>query len=150
MPPALSWQTAAVSQQHQPAFCRKHTQAAPTPLGRALRHIEVACSVERNTPLSKMTNDLEQVLFVESGFGCDQHGQNATVRPPSTTALQVLFTLSCFAKNALGEFQKACVRACRNAIEFNSIPSVERLVPGGRNGLKLQIKIGTPFPVCES
>ena len=21
-----------------------------------------------------------QVLFVESGFGCDQHGQNATVR----------------------------------------------------------------------
>ncbi|KAL3149530.1 hypothetical protein ABBQ32_002310 [Trebouxia sp. C0010 RCD-2024] len=66
-----------------------------------------------------MTSDLEQVLFVESGFGCDQHGQNAT---------------------------KACVRACRNAIEFNSIPSVEKLVPGGRNGLKLNIKIGTPFP----
>ncbi len=22
-----------------------------------------------------------QVLFVESGFGCDQHGQNATVGP---------------------------------------------------------------------
>ena len=43
--------------------------------------------------------------------------------------------------------QKAVVRACRNAIEFNSIPSVERLVPGGRNGLKLKIKIGTPFPV---
>ena len=43
--------------------------------------------------------------------------------------------------------QKAVVRACRNAIEFNSIPSVERLVPGGRNGLKLKIKVGTPFPV---
>ncbi len=45
--------------------------------------------------------------------------------------------------------QKAVVRACRNAIEFNSIPSVERLVPGGRNGLKLKIKIGTPFPVRD-
>ncbi|KAL0023849.1 hypothetical protein WJX77_011425 [Trebouxia sp. C0004] len=66
-----------------------------------------------------MAGDLNQVLFVESGFGCDQHGQNST---------------------------KAVVRACRNAIEFNSIPSVERLVPGGRNGLKLKIKIGTPFP----
>ncbi|DBA70334.1 TPA: hypothetical protein ACH3X2_011756 [Trebouxia sp. C0005] len=65
-----------------------------------------------------MAGDLKQILFVESGFGCDQHGQNAT----------------------------AVVRACRNAIEFNSIPSVERLVPGGRNGLKLKIKIGTPFP----
>ncbi|KAA6428050.1 MAG: hypothetical protein FRX49_02711, partial [Trebouxia sp. A1-2] len=62
------------------------------------------------------------ILFVESGFGCDQHGQNAT---------------------------KAVVRACRNAIEFNSIPSVERLVPGGRNGLKLKIKIGTPFPLVD-
>ena len=39
----------------------------------------------------------EQVLFVEIGWGADQHGQNAT---------------------------KACVRAARNAIEFNSIPSI--------------------------
>ena len=39
----------------------------------------------------------EQVLFVEMGWGADQHGQNAT---------------------------KACVRAARNAIEFNSIPSI--------------------------
>ena len=36
------------------------------------------------------------------------------------------------------------MRACRNAIEFNSIPCVEQLVPGGRNGLKLMVKVGTP------
>ena len=36
----------------------------------------------------------EQVLFVEMGWGADQHGQNAT---------------------------KACVRAARNAIELNTV-----------------------------
>ena len=36
------------------------------------------------------------------------------------------------------------MRACRSAIEFNSIPCVEQLVPGGRNGLKLMVKVGTP------
>jgi hypothetical protein len=46
---------------------------------------------------------METVLFVESGFGCDQHGQNAT---------------------------KAAMRACRNAIEFNSIPSTSTIIPG--------------------
>ena len=44
----------------------------------------------------------------------------------------------------VGDLQKAAVRACRNAIEFNSIPCVEQLVPGGRNGLKLMVKVGTP------
>ena len=39
----------------------------------------------------------EQVLFVEMGWGAEQHGQNAT---------------------------KECVRAAGNAIEFNSIPSI--------------------------
>ena len=47
---------------------------------------------------------MKHVLFIETGFGADQHGQNAT---------------------------KAAVRACRNAIEFNSIPSVAALIPGG-------------------
>ena len=36
----------------------------------------------------------EQVLFIEMGWGADQHGQNAT---------------------------KACVRAARNAIEFSTV-----------------------------
>ena len=43
--------------------------------------------------------------------------------------------------------QKAATRACRNAIEFNSIPSVSRLVPGGYENLRLHVKIGTPHPV---
>ena len=44
----------------------------------------------------------ERALFAECGFGADQHGQDAT---------------------------KAAVRACRNAIEFNSVPSVRAVVP---------------------
>jgi len=62
---------------------------------------------------------LEQVLFVEAGSGADQHGQNAT---------------------------KAAVRACRNAIEFNSLPAIRQLVPNGYDGLKLLVKIGVPDP----
>ena len=53
------------------------------------------------------------------GFGCDGHGQDST---------------------------KAAVRAARNAIEFNSIPSIRRLVPGGYDNLMLHVKIGVPHP----
>ena len=56
-------------------------------------------------------------LFVECGFGNDSHGQNAT---------------------------KAAVRACRNAIEFNSIPSIGALVPGGYDGMELRVQIAVP------
>eukprot|EP00550_Attheya_septentrionalis_P007572 CAMPEP_0198295560 /NCGR_PEP_ID=MMETSP1449-20131203/28285_1 /TAXON_ID=420275 /ORGANISM="Attheya septentrionalis, Strain CCMP2084" /LENGTH=133 /DNA_ID=CAMNT_0043995909 /DNA_START=208 /DNA_END=609 /DNA_ORIENTATION=+ len=57
------------------------------------------------------------VLFVECGFGNDSHGQSAT---------------------------KAAVRACRNSIEFNSIPSINRLVPGGYDALKLDVILAVP------
>ena len=60
---------------------------------------------------------MSQVLFVECGFGCDQHGQDPT---------------------------KAVVRACRNAIEFNSIPSIRRIVPGGYDSMKLHVQVGVP------
>ena len=60
---------------------------------------------------------IKTVLFIECGFGNDSHGQNAT---------------------------KAAVRACRNAIEFNSIPSVRMLVPGGYDGLKLKVHLAVP------
>ena len=62
---------------------------------------------------------LTTTLFIETGVGADQHGQDAT---------------------------KACVRVCRNAIEFNSIPCLESVIPGGKANLKLAVKIGTPFP----
>ena len=65
---------------------------------------------------------MEQLLFVECGFGCDQHGQDAT---------------------------KAVVRACRNAIEFNSIPSISRIVPGGYDAMKLHVQIGVPAPAAD-
>ena len=44
----------------------------------------------------------DNIFFIEMGFGNDSHGQSST---------------------------KAAVRACRNAIEFNSIPSIKRLIP---------------------
>eukprot|EP00559_Dactyliosolen_fragilissimus_P009596 CAMPEP_0184866452 /NCGR_PEP_ID=MMETSP0580-20130426/22424_1 /TAXON_ID=1118495 /ORGANISM="Dactyliosolen fragilissimus" /LENGTH=134 /DNA_ID=CAMNT_0027366149 /DNA_START=233 /DNA_END=640 /DNA_ORIENTATION=+ len=62
------------------------------------------------------------VLFVECGFGNDSHGQNAT---------------------------KAAVRACRNAIEFNSIPSINKLCPGGYDGLKLDVILAVPSKYQE-
>lgn len=63
--------------------------------------------------------ELKKVLFVEIGSGCDGHGQNAT---------------------------KAATRACRNAIEFNSLPALRTLIPGGYENLKLKVKIGVPQP----
>jgi len=60
---------------------------------------------------------MSRVLFVECGFGNDQHGQNPT---------------------------KAAVRACRNAIEFNSIPSIAHIVPGGYANMLLRVQLGVP------
>eukprot|EP00985_Skeletonema_marinoi_P002129 scaffold863_cov210-Skeletonema_marinoi.AAC.4 len=60
----------------------------------------------------------ENIFFIEIGFGNDSHGQSAT---------------------------KASVRACRNAIEFNSIPSIKRLIPnGGYDALKLDVLLAVP------
>jgi len=56
------------------------------------------------------------VLLVECGFGNDSHGQNAT---------------------------KAAMRACRNAIEFNSI-SIKKIVPGGYDAMKLNVILAVP------
>mmetsp|Transcript_16353 Transcript_16353/g.22536 ORF Transcript_16353/g.22536 Transcript_16353/m.22536 type:complete len:175 (-) Transcript_16353:66-590(-) len=60
-----------------------------------------------------------KLLFVESGFGCDQHGQNST---------------------------KAAVRACRNAIEFNSLPGIRDVIPGGKANMILRLEIAVPNP----
>ncbi len=60
---------------------------------------------------------LSKTLFVELGFGNDSHGQNPT---------------------------KASVRAARNAIEFNSIPSASTLIPGGYSNMKLDVRLAVP------
>ena len=58
-----------------------------------------------------------RICFVFSGFGNDSHGQSST---------------------------KAAVRACRNAIEFNSLPSISKLVPGGYDNMKLSVILAVP------
>lgn len=59
---------------------------------------------------------VKTVYLVECGFGNDSHGQNAT---------------------------KAAARACRNAIEFNSV-SVKKIIPGGYDAMKLKVVLGVP------
>lgn len=64
----------------------------------------------------RISND--KIFFIECGFGNDSHGQSST---------------------------KAAVRACRNSIEFNSIPSIKRLIPdGGYDALKLDVLLAVP------
>jgi len=65
----------------------------------------------------RQRGDMETILFVECGFGADAHGQNST---------------------------KAAVRACRNAIEFNQIPCIGDVVPGGRDEMKLDVLVACP------
>jgi uncharacterized protein (TIGR02058 family) len=63
------------------------------------------------------------LMFVELGFGVDQHGEdNAT---------------------------KASIRAVRNAIEFNSIPGVIEHIPGGRKEMLIHVKLGVPAMSLE-
>ena len=62
--------------------------------------------------------NFKEVIFIETGCGTDQHGQDVT---------------------------KAAVRACKDAISWNSIPSLERLVPGGNEGVKLRLQLAVPF-----
>jgi len=74
-------------------------------------------------PDSRITN----LLFVQTGFGVDQHGD----------------------RSAHGA-TKASVRAVRNAIEFNSIPGVIEAVPGGRQEMLISVKLGVPpLPVSS-
>lgn len=61
---------------------------------------------------------ITNLLFVQMGFGVDQHGSN--------------------------DATKAAVRAVRNAIEFNSIPGVIEAIPGGRSEMLIQVKLGIP------
>jgi len=71
-----------------------------------------------HSPDTRITN----LLFVQTGFGIDQHG-NRTVDGAT----------------------KAAVRAVRNAIEFNSIPGVIEAVPGGRNEMLIKVLLGVPL-----
>lgn len=59
-----------------------------------------------------------KVLFVELGMGVDLHGQDLTV---------------------------AAVRACRNAIERNSLPGWRMLCPNGdKRYMRVRVTLGVP------
>ena len=73
-------------------------------------------------PKSKMTN----LLFVQMGFGVDQHGNDGS-------------------GGSGGGATKAAVRAVRNAIEFNSIPGAIEAIPGGRSEMLIKVKLGIPL-----
>jgi len=64
---------------------------------------------------------LNRLMFVQCGFGNDQHGDRAA-----------------------GGATQAAVRACRNAIEFNSIPGMVDHVPGGRQAMLIKVRLGVP------
>ena len=71
--------------------------------------------------LPKPGSQITNLLFVQTGFGVDQHGDRG--KEGAT---------------------KAAVRAVRNAIEFNSIPGMIEAVPGGRKEMLIQVKLGIP------
>jgi len=83
-------------------------------------------SLGAKPPWQHAEESMDKVLFVESGMGCDQHGDREG-----------------------GGATKAAVRACRNAIEFNSIPCIQELVPGGRPNMKIKIRLGVPAEAGE-
>ena len=58
----------------------------------------------------------EKVILLEAGVGTDQHGQSVT---------------------------KACIRACKDAISWNSIPSLTSLV--GDKPILLRVQLAVPF-----
>eukprot|EP00580_Thalassiosira_gravida_P008181 CAMPEP_0201650562 /NCGR_PEP_ID=MMETSP0493-20130528/41432_1 /ASSEMBLY_ACC=CAM_ASM_000838 /TAXON_ID=420259 /ORGANISM="Thalassiosira gravida, Strain GMp14c1" /LENGTH=183 /DNA_ID=CAMNT_0048126703 /DNA_START=251 /DNA_END=802 /DNA_ORIENTATION=+ len=78
-------------------------------------------------PKDGETSRLTNLLFVQMGFGVDQHGNDARN-----------------ADGSGGGATKAAVRAVRNAIEFNSIPGVIEAVPGGREEMLISVKLGVP------
>ena len=84
--------------------------------------------------------------------GCSealQLHQVAVLLTPLAKAVPPLAAVPRAAYSELGGFgmQKAAVRACRNAIEFNSIPCIQQIVPNGYAGMQIHVKIGVPDPV---
>ena len=60
---------------------------------------------------------MQKVALVELGSGCC-HGGNST---------------------------KAAIRACNDAVEWNSI-KVRTIIPGSYNGMKVHVQLGVPAP----
>ena len=98
---------------------------------------------------------LNRLMFVQTGFGCDQHGdrKGAVRRSVSIRRHNARPTLFAPRHRTPRAHQiethvqgatSAAVRACRNAIEFNSIPGMIDHVPGGRKNMLIHVKLGVP------
>ena len=61
-----------------------------------------------------------KVVVIQTGCGCC-HGRNAT---------------------------KAAIRACRDAIEYNSV-KIRTIIPGGYDAMKIHVQLGVPANVSE-
>jgi uncharacterized protein (TIGR02058 family) len=62
---------------------------------------------------------MEQVLFIQAGTGMDVHGQDVT---------------------------KAAVRAAENAIWYNSMPGIEKILPDGNvENMKVTVRLAVPL-----
>lgn len=61
---------------------------------------------------------MDKVALVELGSGCCHRSDNPT---------------------------KACVRACDNAVEWNSV-KVRNIIPGSYDAMRLHVQIGVPNP----
>jgi uncharacterized protein (TIGR02058 family) len=62
---------------------------------------------------------MEQVLFIQAGTGMDVHGQDVT---------------------------KAGVRAVENAIWYNSMPGIEKMLPdGSAENMKVTVRLAVPL-----
>lgn len=59
------------------------------------------------------------LLLVQTGVGCDCHGQNST---------------------------KAAIRACKNAIVSTSFPAIGSVVPGGYKNMTVRVEVAVPDP----
>ena len=72
---------------------------------------------------------LTEIVFVQAGMGCDQHGTAGA--------------------------SKAATRACRQAIEFNALPYMETLLRDrgyerGRGDMLIKVEIGVPEDLVDS
>ena len=71
---------------------------------------------------------LNEIVFVQAGMGCDQHGTSGA--------------------------SKAATRACRQAIEFNALPYMETLLRDrgyeGRADMLLKVEVGVPEDLVDS
>lgn len=61
---------------------------------------------------------MEQIVFIETGTGIDVHGQDVNV---------------------------AASRAVKDAIHYNSLPGIRKIIPGGDiNNMRVHVKLALP------